>query len=353
MFTKWMWVFSAIFVTASIVSKLLHAPETVLFGLACFAIIPLAGLMGSATESISVHAGPRVGGLLSATFGNAVELIIGVFALSNGYIKLVTASITGSIISNLLLVLGASFFVGGVRHPVQRFNIRVARSNASMLLLGIGVAFVVPAIFATGGRSVSLSLSGAVALVSFVLYISGLFFSLFTHREIFSAFDTGDQTAHEDEGPRWRLMTSIIVLAVTTFAVSVESDWLVGGVRAVGTRLGWNELFVGVVVVAIVGNAAEHASAVWMAWKDRMDISLEIAVGSSLQVAMFVTPVLYLAGICVGNPFAIVFSLPELASMLAAVILVVVLMMDGESNWLEGAMAVGAYLVMAVGFFTL
>jgi Ca2+:H+ antiporter len=350
---RWIWPITAFLVVASAAAEFSHASNLVVFALTCAAIVPLAGLMGRATESIAAHAGPRIGGLLSATFGNAVELIIGIIALAHGMNTLVKASITGSILGNLLFVLGLSFFVGGIRHPIQHFNIRAARSHASMLLLGVGIAFIVPAIFSVSGQAgVGIGLSTAVAGVSLTLYLAGLYFALFTHREVFTYLeDTG--VVEEAEGAALRMAPAVALLLVTTIVVGLESEWLVDSMRELGTSLGWSEVFLGVVVVAVIGNAAEHASAVWMAWKNRMDLSLEIAVGSSLQVAMFVAPVLFFASLLLGHPMPLLFSWPELASMGAAVMLVVVLMVDGESNWLEGAMAVGAYLVMAVGFFTL
>lgn len=319
------------------------------FFVSALAIIPLAAMMGQATESIAAHAGPRLGGLLSATFGNAVELIIGIFSLSQGLSTLVKASITGSIIGNLLFVLGLSFFVGGIRHPIQYFNIRVARSNASMLMLGVGIAFVVPSIFAQAPNETPYTLSFGVASVSLIIYVLGLIFSLFTHRDQFAYVEEQE----EDEHIKFKLWPAILLLLIATVLVSIESDWLVENVKEIAVRLGWSEVFIGVVVVAIIGNAAEHASSVWMAWKNRMDLSLEIAIGSTLQVAMFIAPVLFFVSLIIGNPFQLVFTWPELVSMAAAVLLVVVLMVDGESNWLEGAMAVGAYLVLAVGFYTL
>ncbi|WP_051321785.1 calcium/proton exchanger [Alicyclobacillus contaminans] len=348
---KWVGPLTAVLVACSAASVVWHAGDVAIFVLACLTIIPLAGWMGRSTESIAAHAGPRLGGLLSATFGNAVELIIGIIALREGLTTLVKASITGSILGNLLFVLGVSFFVGGVRHPIQRFNIRAARSNASMLLLSIGVAFILPAIFSTARAGASLTLSAVVASVSLLLYASGLYFSLFTHRELFVSIDT---IAGEGEAERhWRLWPAVGILLVTTVLVGLESEWLVDSMKTMAASLGWNEVFMGVVVVAVIGNVAEHASAVWMAWKNRMDLSLEIAVGSSLQVAMFVAPALFFASLCIGHPMPLLFSWPELACMGAAALLVGVLMMDGESNWLEGAMAFGAYLVMAVGFYTL
>lgn len=348
-----MWLIAAILAVASAAAVHMHAPVLLVFALSCVAIIPLAGIMGRSTESIAAHAGPRVGGLLSATFGNAVELIIGIFALKAGLPGLVKASITGSIIGNLLFVLGISFFVGGIRHPIQRFNIRAARSNAAMLLLGVGVSFVVPAIFTRGAAHASVALSSVVALVSFLIYISGLYFALFTHRDVFESIDETVNEGTDEAGQHWRLWPAVIALLLSTVLVSLESEWMVDSIKTVGESLGWNETFIGVIIVAIVGNAAEHASAVWMAWKNRMDLSLEIAVGSSLQVAMFVAPILFGFSLLFGHMMPLLFSWPELASMGAAVMLVAILMLDGESNWLEGAMAVGAYLVMAVGFYSL
>lgn len=343
-------ILAVCFVVLSAVLRWTGQPPVIQFFSSALAIVPLAALMGQATESIAAHAGPRLGGLLSATFGNAVELIIGIFSLQEGLTSLVKASITGSIIGNLLFVLGLSFFVGGIRHPIQYFNLRVARSNASMLMLGVGIAFVVPTIFAKASHVTSPTTSFGVASVSLVIYVLGLFFSLFTHRDVFAYIES---EAEEVEGVPFRLWPAVSLLCIATVLVSIESDWLVGNVTSIATRLGWSEVFIGVVVVAIIGNAAEHASAVWMAWKNRMDLSLEIAVGSTLQVAMFIAPVLFFVSLFMGHPFLLVFSWPELVSMASSVLLVVVLMVDGESNWLEGAMAVGAYLVLAVGFYTL
>lgn len=350
---KWLWSVIGLLVIVSAWIHFSGGGQVLEFVIASLAIIPLAGLIGMSTEAIATHAGPRLGGLLSATFGNAVELIIGIFALRNGLTTLVKASITGSILGNLLFVLGLSFLVGGLRHPIQTFNVRAARSNASMLMLGVGIAFVIPAIFATMEPHTSTALSAGTAIVSFVIYILGLLFALFTHRDLFAVIDSGEGMSVDDSKSHLKLWPALTVLLVATILVGMESDWLVESVRGVATRLGFSEVFIGVIVVAVIGNAAEHASAVLMAWKNRMDLSLEIAVGSSLQVAMFIAPVLFAVSLMVGHPMLLVFSWPELASMAAAVLLVVVLMVDGESNWLEGAMAVGAYFLMAVGFYTL
>lgn len=347
---KWLIPASIVLFLASGISRWFHMDIGMEFALTGLAIIPVAGWMGRATESIASYAGPRIGGLVSATFGNAVELIIGVIALTQGMNTLVQASITGSILGNLLFVLGISFVVGGIRHPIQRFNVRAARNQASMLLLSIGVVFVLPAAFAAAQPAVALTLSSVAAGVSLILYLLGLLFSLFTHRDMFESIS---RVAEGNSNPPLRLRIAVFALVITTVLVAIESEWLVGTLDVVGRQLGWSEVFMGVIVIAIVGNAAEHASAVWMAWKNRMELSLEIAVGSTLQVAMFVAPTLLIVSLFSGTPMLLLFSWPELVSMAVAVLLVVVLMLDGESNWMEGALALGAYLVMAVGFYML
>ncbi|MCY0888846.1 MAG: calcium/proton exchanger [Alicyclobacillaceae bacterium] len=339
-------------IVPSVGAKIFHFSASIQFLFDCIAIVPLAAVMGRATEAVANHVGPRIGGLLSATFGNAVELLIGLFALMDGLTTLVKASITGSILGNLLFVLGLSFFVGGVRHPVQRFNLKTARSNAAMLMLGIPIAFVLPVIFSKNSPVEAMRMSSAVASVSLCVYLLGLFFSLFTHREVLLSADVAT-TSSDSSQHHWKLTPALLLLVVVTVVVGLESEWLVASVKPMAASLGWTQLFVGVIVVAIIGNAAEHASAVWMAWKNRMDLSLEIAVGSSMQVSMFIAPILFFSSLLFGHPMYLLFSWPELASLTGAILLVVLLVVDGESNWLEGAMAVGAYIVMAVGFFTL
>lgn len=350
---KWFVPLSVLLFVGSLVGELIHLPPVYSFFLTGVAIIPVAGWMGQATETLAIYAGPRVGGLLSATFGNAVELIIGIIALREGLQTLVKASITGSILGNLLFVLGISFLIGGIRHPIQHFNVKAARSQSAMLWLSVGVTFVLPAAFAAYDKTdpaMGDVLSFVAAVVALVLYLSGLLFSLYTHRYLFESVHDVSDSAEQAPLSLW---AAVVSLVITTVLVALESEWLVGAVKVVGQRLGWSDVFMGVIVIAIVGNAAEHASAVWMAWKNKMELSTEIAVGSTLQVAMFVAPVLLLVSYAIGQPMSLLFSWPELMSMGAAVLLVVVLMLDGESNWLEGALALGAYLVMAVGFFML
>lgn len=345
---RFMLVLLAIFFPLMLIGEWLHWADVLLFTLAGIAIIPLSAIMGRSTESIAIHSGPRIGGLLNATFGNAVELIIAFFALQRGLTTVVQASITGSIIGNLLLVGGLSFLVGGFRYPVQMFNKKVAATNSSMMLLGVVIALVIPAIFTLSDSSIAIPLSLGVSVITISLYILGLYFSLFTHRHVFVY--TEDM---EEEEAEWSLKKAIIILALATLAVAVASEVLVKTIEEVSRQLGWTEVFIGVIIVAIIGNAAEHSSAVLMAWKNRMDVSVEIAVGSSMQIAMFVAPLLVFVGYAIDKPLALVFSWPELAAMSLSVVLIAFLANDGESNWLEGAMALGAYMIIGMGFYFL
>jgi Ca2+:H+ antiporter len=333
----------------SVIGKFMHWSEVALFAIACAAIIPLAGVMGRATESIAIHSGPKIGGLLNATFGNAVELIIAFFALREGLIGVVQASLTGSVIGNLLLVAGLSFLIGGIKYPQQKFNRTIAGTNAAMMLLGVVIALVIPAIFSLAAPDrFDIRVSVGVSIVVIVLYLLGLFFSLVTHRNLFNY--TEDMEAEEAE---WSLGKAIGILAATTAAVAFESELLVHTIEDVSQQLGWSEVFIGVIIVAIIGNAAEHSSAILMAWRNKMDLALEIAVGSSLQIAMFVTPLLVFLSLLIGHPMSLVFTWPELAAMVLSVFLVNFLAQDGESNWLEGAMALGAYVIIGIGFYFL
>lgn len=332
----------------SIAAQMLHWNEITIFALACLTIIPLAGIMGRATESIAIHSGPKIGGLMNATFGNAVELIIAFFALQQGLIGVVQASLTGSVIGNLLLVAGLSFLLGGSKYKVQKFNPVVARTNAAMMLLGVVIALVIPAVFTLSNPNIGFELSIGVAVVSIFLYILGLFFSMVTHRNIFNY--TEDM---EEEEAEWSLRKALVILGIATVAVGYESELLVHSIHGVAEQLGWSEVFIGVIIVAIVGNAAEHSSAILMAMRNKMDIALEIALGSSLQIAMFVAPVLVFTSIFLGNHMSLVFSLPELGAMVLSVLLMNFMVQDGESNWLEGAMALGAYVIIGLGFFYL
>jgi Ca2+:H+ antiporter len=330
--------------------------ETLLFIVAALGIVPLAGWMGRATETLSERAGAGVGGLLNATFGNAAELIIALMALSKGLTSVVKASLTGSIIGNMLLVLGASAVAGGMRYSTQRFNKTAARVSSTTLGLA-GIALIIPTVFhvsadahpAGWSRDTEQRLSLAIAVVLLVTYVFSLIFSLVTHKGLFS----GPAEAAVREEKSAPLTPAIIMLAVATVLVAFLSEFLVGSIEAARRSLGLTETFVGVIVVAIVGNAAEHSTAIWAAMKNKMDLSLNIAAGSSAQVALFVTPVLVFASYAFGRPMNLEFSLPEIVAIALAVWIVAEISGDGESNWLEGVQLLSVYAILAILFFYL
>lgn len=334
-----------------VVGAIFHWSDIPMFFLCCVTIIALAGYIGRATESLAIVSGPRVGGLLNATFGNAVELLISIFTLKAGMIGIVLASLTGSVLGNLLLVLGLSFFAGGIKYKRQNFSIHDAKYNSGLLIFAVIVAFVIPEIFSMSmDHSKTLSLSIGIAVILIALYMAGLFFKLVTHRGVFAS---AEQREEETETPEWTKGKSMLILLLATVAVAFVSEQLVHTFETLGERFGWTELFIGIIIVAIVGNAAEHASAITMALKNKMDIAVEIAVGSTLQVAMFVTPVLVLISLFMVQPMALVFTVPELVAMITATLLVINLCNDGESNWFEGLILFAAYVIMGIGFFLL
>ena len=284
---------------------------------------------------------------MNATFGNATELIIGVLGLSAGLIEVVKASITGSIIGNLLLVLGFSMFLGGWRREKQTFNRTAMLASASALFLAV-IALVMPALFSStvpdAAPNVVESLSVLVSLVLLIVYAAGLWFSLRTHKHLYLE-EVGKYEA------RWGVARALTVLTAATLSVAVMSDILVNSIRPLVSDLGWTQLFIGVIFVAIVGNAAEHVSALTTARKNRMDLSLQISIGSATQISMFVAPLLVLASVLVGQPMSLVFNAFELAAMVLSVVIVYFVIADGESNWLEGAQLLAAYAIMAAAFF--
>lgn len=340
-------------VPLSVIGSLMHWSNVILFIIYCVTIIALASFMGRATESLAIVAGPSIGGLLNATFGNAVELIISIFALKAGLVGVVLASLTGSVLGNLLLVAGLSFFVGGIKYKRQSFNVYDARHNSGLLMFGVIVAFVIPEIFSkTMSENQTLSFSVGISIILITLYLAALFFKLVTHRGVYQS-EKEKSHHHNDEVAEWGKGKAIAVLALATLAVAYISENLVHTFQAVGETFGWSELFIGVVIVAIVGNAAEHASAILMAYKNKMDISVEIAVGSTLQVAMFVAPLLVLISLIFPTSMPLVFTLPELISMVTAALLMIIISNDGETNWFEGATLLAAYLIMGIGFYLL
>lgn len=343
--------FMLLFVPISFIGKFLNFSPTIMFILAALSIIPLAGIMGEGTEEISFYTGPKIGGFLNATFGNATELIISFFALKSGLFEVVKSSIAGSIIGNILLVLGVSMFIGGLKHKTQNFNINVVETTSSMLLFSL-IGLCVPAFFTHTINANLLNtryegLSLVVAIVMFILYILSLIFSFFTHKDLYAT--TTEEEGHES---KWSLKKSIAILIIATVIIAIESEFLVGGIEDITSKLGLSEFFVGIILIPIIGNAAEHSTAITMALKNKMDVAIEIALGSSLQIILFVAPVLIFLSLLF-TPMSIIFNPFELVSLIASVIIANKVASDGQSNWLEGAQLMAVYFIIAAGFFIL
>lgn len=337
-----------ILVPVAIVLQLVGAGHTWIFIASALALVPLAGLLGDATEQVAEHTGARVGGLLNATFGNAAELIITIVAIQRGLIELAKASISGSIIGNILLVLGASLLVGGLKNGRQHFNAHIAGVSATMMTLAV-VALMIPAAFDLGAHRVTdthtENLSIGVAIVLLILY------ALFVAYTIF--LQPADESIEHALKPAHNLWVSIGLLVVTTIAVVIMSEVLIRNVEPVIESWGLSELFLGVILIPIIGNVAEHFVAVTTAYRNQMDLSLGIAVGSSLQVALFVAPVLVFVSLLLGHKMSLVFNGYELAALGGATVVAVFISMDGESNWLEGAQLLAVYAIVALGFYYL
>ena len=330
----------------AIAIRLLGAPDLAIFLTSAAAIVPLAGMIGRATEQLALHMGSRIGGLVNATFGNVTELIIAVFLILDDRIEIVKASLTGSILGNLLLVLGLSLFVGGVKHERQAFNARSASVHATSLALAV-TGLLMPALFSLGTHATFAQreiVSAVIAGVLILLYVAALVFTLVTHEHLF-------RTPDEGETPAWSRRRAIVVLLLTTAFVALMSESLVSSLEPALESLGLSELFVGLILIPVIGNAAEHSSAVMFALRNKVDITLEIAIGSSPQIALFVAPVLVFFSLAVGHPMDFVFSTFEVAAVASSALLMTLISLDGESNWLEGAQLMGAYFIMAISFF--
>jgi Ca2+:H+ antiporter len=354
--------FLGIFIPVAIAVELAHANPVIVFGAAALGVIPCAAVMGEATEAIAARTGPGIGGLLNVTFGNAPELIIAFFALIEGLQEVVKASIVGSIIGNVLLVMGAAMLVGGWSREKQTFSQTAANAQSAMLMLALA-ALISPALFQLihGGGLPSVGeervdfgselekLSLGVSLVLLVSYAAGLWFSLRTHRAVFNPFGA----EQEDEEPHhWPVRRAALYLALAAVAVGVMSEILVGSISEASEDIGLSEFFVGVFVVAIVGNAAEHWVAVLVAAKDKMDLAVNIALGSSAQIALFVAPILVLLSFVFGpDPMALVFNGYELGALVFAVLIGNLVTQEGESNWFEGVQLLALYAVLGLVFY--
>ena len=317
------------------------------------AIIPMAGLIGEATEGIAALSSPRLSGLLNATFGNAAELIITIVAIREGLLELVKASITGSILGNLLIVLGLSMLIGGIRNGVQSFD-RQKASNDSILLMLSVTALAIPSLFTISSQGInnfndveilSLGVSGLMILI----YLLGLFYSFRVQAGPLTR-KSAEEVVHH---PGWSMRFSIGVLVLATLGVVVLSEILVGQVEATIEVLGISEFFLGIIIVPIIGNVAEHMVAISVAIRNRMSLAVEIAVGSSLQIALFVAPVLVFLSLAMGNPLTLVFNQFEIIALIGGVLITALVANDGEANWLEGAVLVALYLMLALAFFLL
>jgi Ca2+:H+ antiporter len=346
-----------IFVPIAVVLEYMGASPTLIFISSALAIVPLAGWLGRATEEIASHLGSAAGGLLNATFGNATELIVAYFALAAGQIEVVKASIIGSIAGNLLLVLGLAAFLGGRRHPNLRFNPHNVNVLASMLVIAM-IGFIVPAVF-DFNEVVRLSVSTreslitdaefslGVAIILIIIYIGNLVFSFGTHRDLLSTED--EMVGHV---AAWSIPQAVAILVAATVAIAFMSEYLVGALEGFTGTLGLSAGFVGLIIIPIVGNAAEHASAITFAIKNKMDLAVTIALGSALQVALLVAPILVVLSWVIHRPMDLVLRSPlELVTLVGSVLIGNSVARDGEMNWYEGFMLLGVYVILALAFF--
>jgi Ca2+:H+ antiporter len=340
-----------IFAPIAILGRILGMSPTLLFITSALAVIPTAGILGQATEELAVHTGPRVGGLLNATLGNAAELIITLFAIRAGLLELVKASITGSILGNILLVTGLAIFLGGLKNGVQRFDRTQAGANAIQLILAV-LALVIPSLFffahtETTGAVESLSIGTAIAML--IVYILGLVFAFrFTSPEP----ELGHATQNAHHGA-WPIRKAVAYLLSATVLIAVLSEVLVASVEPTVAALGVSEFFIGIIIVPLVGNIAEHLVAVQTAVKNKMELSMAVSLGSSLQIALFVAPVLVFVSLLMGNPLTLVFNQFEIVALFAGVLVAAFVAQDGESHWLEGVQLLTLYVILALAFFFL
>lgn len=339
----------------ALVAEFAAFPAMWVFILSAIGVIPMAGYIGEATEALAEHTGPKIGGLLNATLGNAAELIITLVAVRAGLLELVKASITGSILGNLLLVMGMSMLYGGLKNGIQHFSRRQAANHAIMLTLAI-LALVIPSLFGHSmlGEKATFSveveaLSLGVSVIMIVLYVLAVIYSLRVTESPLSYEVVG----HDPKEGGWSVRKAVIVLALSTIGVVVLSEMLVGAVESVVENLGLSEFFLGIILIPIVGNVAEHLVAVQVAGRNQMDLSVEIAISSSLQIALFVAPLLVFISLAMGNPLTLIFNQFELLALGAGVLVAALVSSDGESNWLEGAALLAVYLILGIAFFLL
>jgi Ca2+:H+ antiporter len=349
-----------IFAPISFVLDHSHSNTTLVFLVSIISLIPLAKLIGDSTEHLASYYGPTAGSLLNVTFGNAAEIIIGIIAINAGLIDLVKATIIGAILGNIMLIFGLSMIVGGLRHKEQIFNRENAGLQSSMIFLSI-IGLAIPTLLSiTAFESDSVNgemkiqlLSDSLAVLLLGVYIAGIIFTFITHKHLFTS------TVHSKENnntssttlTKWTKKKSFLILGISMIGVVVVSEILVGSVEETGKGLGFGELFVGAIIVGIVGNAAEHSSAILLARKGKIDLSIGIAAGSGTQIALFVVPILVFAGIALGQPFTLEFTVYELVTVFLAAIILNLIAHDGKSNWFEGIMLTAVYVIIALGFY--
>jgi Ca2+:H+ antiporter len=358
-----------IFTPIAVALEFVHADHIIIFVIAAIALIPLAKLIGDSTEHLSIHYGTSLGSLLNVTFGNAAEIIIAIVAINAGLLELVKASISGAILGNILLIFGLSILAGGFKYKEQFFNRENTGLQASMLFLAI-IGLAVPTVLVntvhlkdgSGGMNVENQvsvqiLSDVLAFLLLAVYIAGILFTFFTHKHVFTQPISREHQKEEEKGSKenhithWSKKKSFLLLGLSMAGVIVVSEILVGSVEATTEEFGFGELFVGAIIVGIVGNAAEHSSAIMLARKGKIDLSIGIAAGSGTQIALFVVPILVIAGIIMNKPFTLVFTLFELATIFLAAIILNLISHDGKSNWFEGVMLTVVYIIIAIGFF--
>lgn len=334
----------------SIIGHFMEWNATSLFILSCISIVPLAGFLGSATEEIAAYTGPKFGGFLNATFGNATELIISFFAIKAGLFDVVKASLAGSVLGNILLVLGCSILIGGLKHKELKFDAQLGTFTATMLLFAV-IGLSLPAVFTSNVPEELISskyenFSVITSIIMLCIYVVGMIYSFKTQSDLY-----GVEHA-EDIDSKWSLPVSITILGLSTVFIAIESELLVGSIEPMTQAAGISKMFVGIILIPIVGNAAEHSTAVIMAIKNKMDITLEIAVGSSLQIALFVIPISVLISLFASStPMSIVFKPIELFLFASSVFIANQVVKSGRTNWMEGLKLISVYVIAAVGFF--
>ncbi len=348
-----------VFTPIAVFLEFLHVGYVILFVVAAIALIPLAKLIGDATEHLATHYGSTLGSLINVTFGNAAEIIIAIVAINAGLLELVKASITGSILGNIMLIFGLSMIAGGFRHKEQLFNKENAGLQVSLIflaLIGLAIPTILSSTMIEGtdveNQSKIQILSDSVAILLLFVYVVGIIFTFFTHKHLFVVPHSDSSDEHNERDHKyWSKKKSFLMLGVSMVGVIVVSEILVGSVEETGREFGFGEMFVGAIIVGIVGNAAEHSSAIVLARKGKMDLSIGIAAGSGTQIALFVVPILVLVGIVLGQPFTLEFTLYELVTLFLAAIIMNLIAFDGKSNWFEGIMLTSVYIIIAIGFF--